>query len=295
MKTPRRILLLGAIALLHGADVVGAQVTQAPYNCTELIGCTAEEDPVCGDDYNIYPNACRLLLTHCEFPDAVGPFSIEMNDCLPQGGTLGFDEPDFDGISPPEDPAATDDASLSPTTGGTVVITDTAPHASSYIPTSSPSTAAPSNVPASSEPRVDSDESSSSGSSSSSADDESSEDDSVVDNVHGDASSSQDDDDTSHDLGENADDSYGQTSHSPHLGSGPDSGSSRYGDASRPPHPFVLSPGVEGFDQCAFLCPMFYAPVCTEDGHIYDNKCVYASAVCRDPSVADAKAEHCST
>ncbi|GAB9467619.1 hypothetical protein Gpo141_00004957 [Globisporangium polare] len=66
-----------------------------------------------------------------------------------------------------------------------------------------------------------------------------------------------------------------------------------------PPEPttttyqLALKPGEEGYDPCAYVCPMFDAPVCSRDGHIYDNKCVYASAYCRNATLKDATAEIC--
>ncbi|TMW58434.1 hypothetical protein Poli38472_009993 [Pythium oligandrum] len=47
------------------------------------------------------------------------------------------------------------------------------------------------------------------------------------------------------------------------------------------------------FDQCAFLCPMFYDPVCDKAGEIYENRCMYASAVCRNPLVPLALEANC--
>ncbi|GLE04706.1 hypothetical protein PINS_up013685 [Pythium insidiosum] len=58
--------------------------------------------------------------------------------------------------------------------------------------------------------------------------------------------------------------------------------------ATVPPQPWDKE-----FDQCAFMCPMLYDPVCTELGQAFDNKCIYASAFCRDPTLPVATAANC--
>lgn len=62
---------------------------------------------------------------------------------------------------------------------------------------------------------------------------------------------------------------------------------------STTPYPLALEPTEQGYDPCAYVCPMFDAPVCSRDGQIYDNGCVYASAYCRDSTLADATTEIC--
>lgn len=61
------------------------------------------------------------------------------------------------------------------------------------------------------------------------------------------------------------------------------------------PYPLALQPTEKGYDPCAYVCPIFNAPVCSEDGHMYDNGCVFASAFCRDSMLQDATAEICKT
>ncbi|TYZ69266.1 hypothetical protein PybrP1_000639 [[Pythium] brassicae (nom. inval.)] len=46
-------------------------------------------------------------------------------------------------------------------------------------------------------------------------------------------------------------------------------------------------------DPCAYNCPMWDFPVCSEDGHIYTNMCTFGSARCRDPTLGEATAELC--
>ncbi|KAF1331556.1 Four-domain proteases inhibitor-like protein, partial [Globisporangium splendens] len=88
---------------------------------------------------------------------------------------------------------------------------------------------------------------------------------------------------SSHDLDEGSSDGSGEHS----------DGSGRPTGLEWPVFPWGPAPGTDGYDACAFVCPMFYAPVCTEDGHIYENKCVYASARCRDSTLAEASANNC--
>uniref|UniRef100_K3XAT6 Kazal-like domain-containing protein n=1 Tax=Globisporangium ultimum (strain ATCC 200006 / CBS 805.95 / DAOM BR144) TaxID=431595 RepID=K3XAT6_GLOUD len=264
------VLASAVVALLHGVGAAQAQ-GPPPVDCTLLTECPADPDPsesVCGDDYNAYPSACSLLLTHCQHPGAVGPYPLEgavPPTCLGEllGDTFGFDVPDFG------DDVWSDPNSVMPTAGGFVMITDTAPHALDFIP-----------KPTSSD---NSDEADSSNSSSSSSSDEDSEDEGSNGSEEDSESNEDNGDASSHDLDESLGDGSGEHNDD----------SSRPTGLQWPAFPWGPAPGTDGYDPCAFVCPMFYAPVCTDDGHVYENKCVYASARCRDTALTEANADNC--